>query len=171
MNPFTNSGRSQTAVSVNVINIRSLSTTVAGASFKKLTRILDLKCEVNIIIDSRTSLQGVNSLFNSHNLKWRLGNFRHKGSYPHVKGIVMVYDRTRVQVDNLNIIKEGQLLSFRVKVNNSWINCVTVYGPPEGDISNFFLTTKTTLDNMDGDLGFICSEPKTRPIRLYYRPP
>ena len=161
MNPFTNSGRTQTAVSVNVTNIRSLSTTVAGASFKKLTRILDLKCEVNIIIDTRTSLQGVNKLFNSHNLKWRLGNFRHKGSYSLVKGIVMVYDRTRVQVDNLNIIKEGQLLSFRVKVNNSWINCVTVYGPPEGDISNFFLTTKTTLDNMDGDLGFICSDFNT----------
>ena len=114
MNPFTYSGKTQTAVSVNVINIRSLSTTVAGASFKKLTRILDLKCEINIIIDSRTSLQGVNGLFNSHNLKWRLGNFRHKGSYSNVKGIVMVYDRTRVQVDNLNIIKEEQLLSFRV---------------------------------------------------------
>ena len=131
---------------------------MAGATFKKFTRILDLKCEVNIIIDSRTSLQGVNSLFNSQNLKWRLGNFRHKGSYTLVKGIVMVYDRTRVQVDNLNVIEEGQLLSFRVKVNNTWLNCVTVYGPPEGDNSNFFLKTKTTLDGMEGDLGLICGD-------------
>ena len=158
MNTFMNSGKTQTAISVNVINIQSLSTTVTGATYKKITRILDLKCEVNIIIDSRTSQPGVNSLFNSHNLKWRLGNFRHKGSYTLVKGIVMVYDRTRVQVDNLNVIEEGQLLSFRVKVNNTWLNCVTVYGPPEGDNSNFFLKTKTTLDSMDGDLGFICGD-------------
>ena len=139
MNPFMNSGKTQTAISVNVINILSLSTTVPGATNKKITRILDLKCDVNIIIDSRTSQPGVNNLFNSHNLKWRLSNFRHKGSYTLLKGIVMVYDRTRVQVDNLNIIQDGQLLSFRVKVNNTWINCVTVYGPPEGDNSSFFL--------------------------------
>ncbi len=37
----------------------------------------------------------------------------------------------------------------------------TILGPPEGDISNFFLTTKTTLDNMDGDLGFICGDFNT----------
>ena len=73
----------------------------------------------------------------------------------------MIYDRTRVQVDNLNVIEEGQLLSFRVKVNNTWLNCVTVYGPPEGDNSNFFLKTKTTLDSMDGDLGFICGDFNT----------
>ena len=73
----------------------------------------------------------------------------------------MVYDRTRVQADNLNVIHDGQLLSFRVKVNNTWINCVAVYEPLEGDNSNFFLRTKTTLDNMEGDLGFICGDFNT----------
>ena len=99
--------------------------------------------------------------FNSHNLKWRLSHFKHKGSYTPVKGIVMVYDRTRVQVDNLNVIQDGQLLSFRVKVNNTWINCVSIYGPPEGDNSDFFLNTKSTLDSMDGDLGLICGDFNT----------
>ena len=107
------------------------------------------------MIDSQTGLTGVNSLFNSQNLKWRLSHFKHKGSYTPAKGIVMIYARTRVQVDNLNVIHDGQLLSFRVKVNNSWINCVSIYGPPEGDNSDFFLKTKSTLDSMEVDLGLI----------------
>ena len=73
----------------------------------------------------------------------------------------MVYDITRVQVDNPYVVQEGQLLSFRVKVNNTWINGVTVYGPSEGDNSNFFLNTKTTLDSMEGDLGLICGDFNT----------
>ena len=36
MNPFVSSGRTQTAISINVTNIQSLSTTVAGASHKKI---------------------------------------------------------------------------------------------------------------------------------------
>ena len=90
MNPLVSSGRTLTAISVNVTNIRSLSTTVAGATHKKITRLLDLKSEVNIIIDSRTSLNGVNNFFNSHNLKWRLSHFKNKCSYTPAKGVVMI---------------------------------------------------------------------------------
>ena len=72
MNPFVCSNRTLTAISVNITNIRSLSTTVAGATHKKITRLLDMKSEVNIIIDSRTSLDGVNKLFNCQSLKWCL---------------------------------------------------------------------------------------------------
>ena len=64
-------------------------------------------------------------------------------------------------MDNLNVIHDGQLLSFRVKVNNTWINCVTIYGPPEGDNSDFSLKTKSTLDSMEGDLGLICGDFNT----------
>ena len=114
MNPFVSTNRTLTAISVNVINMRSLSTTVAGATYKKITRLLDMKSEVNIIIDSRTSLNGVNNLFNSQSLKWHLSHFKHKGSYTPAKGIVMIYDRTRVQVDDLNVIQDRQRLSFRL---------------------------------------------------------
>ena len=84
MNPFTRANNSLTAISVNFTNIRSLSTTVAGATYKKFTRVLDLKCEVNVLLDTRTNLDGVNKLFNSNKLKW------HQGSYTPNKGIVLI---------------------------------------------------------------------------------
>ena len=133
---------SLTAITVNNTNIRSLNNTVEGATYKNLTRILDLKSEVNILIDTRTNLDGVNKIFNCNKLKWRLGHFRHQGTYTPAKVIVMIYDKNRVQVKDLKIIQNGQLISFRVKINTNWINFVSVYGPPEGDNPDFFLTTK-----------------------------
>ena len=73
----------------------------------------------------------------------------------------MIYDENRVQVKDLKIIQNGQLISFRVKVNITWINFVSIYGPPEADNSDFFLTTKSTLDNMEGDFGLICGDFNT----------
>ena len=73
----------------------------------------------------------------------------------------MIHDKNRVQVKDLKIIQNGQLISFRVKVNNTWINFVSVYGPPKGDNPDFFLTSKSTLDAMDGDLGLICGDFNT----------
>ena len=52
MNPFSRANNTLTAISVSVTNIRSLSTTVAGATYKKITRMLDLKSEVNVLIDT-----------------------------------------------------------------------------------------------------------------------
>ena len=54
----------------------------------------------------------------------------------------MIYDKNRVKVKDLKIIQNGQLISFRVKVNTSWINFVSVYGPPEGDNPDFFCNIK-----------------------------
>ena len=105
MNPFSRAKNTLTAISVNFTNVRSLSTTVAGATHKKITRVLDLKCEVNVLIDTRTNLEGVNKVFNSSKLKWRLGHFKHQGSYTQNKGIVIIYDKLRVQVKDLKIIK------------------------------------------------------------------
>ena len=85
---------------------------MAGATDRKVTRVLDLKCEVNVLIDTRTNLDGVNKLFNSNKLKWRLGHFKHQGSYTPNKGIVLIYDKHRVQVKDLKIIKNGQPYKF-----------------------------------------------------------
>ena len=70
MNPFSRAKKTLTAIFVSFTNIRSLSTTVAGATYKKITRLLHLKSEVNVLIDTRTNLDGVNKLFNSNKLKW-----------------------------------------------------------------------------------------------------
>ena len=66
-----------------------------------------------------------------------------------------------VKIKDLKIIKQGQLLSFKVKVNNDWINFTSVYAPPESDDPEFFLKTKEVLDKQEGDLGLICGDFNT----------
>ena len=44
-----------------------------------------------------------------------------------------------VKLKDLKIIKNGQLLSFKVKIDNDWINFTAVYAPPEEDNLDFFL--------------------------------
>ena len=60
MNPFSQAKNTLTAITVSFTNIRSLSTTVAGVTYNKITRVFDLKSEVNVLIDTRTNLEGVN---------------------------------------------------------------------------------------------------------------
>ena len=69
MNPFTRSKQTITFVNINFTNIRSLSTTVSSATNKNITRLLELKCAVNILIDTRTTSEDVNKLFLSNKLK------------------------------------------------------------------------------------------------------
>ena len=85
---------------------------MAGATYKKITRVLDLKSEVNVLIDTRTNLEGVKKLFNCNKLKWRLGHFRHQGTYTPAKGMVLIYDKNSVQVKDLKIIQNGQLITL-----------------------------------------------------------
>ena len=86
---------------------------MAGATHKKITSGLDLKCEVNVLIDTRTNLDGVNKLFNSNKLEWRLGHFKHQGSYTPNKGIVLIYDKHRVQIKDLKILKKRATHKFQ----------------------------------------------------------
>ena len=53
------------------------------------------------------------------------------------------------------------MLSFKVKINNDWINFTSVYAPPEEDNPDFFLKTKGELDTMEGDLGILCGDFNT----------
>ena len=63
MNPFKRTNKTITAIVINVTNIRSLTKTVPGATNQKSSRILDLKCDINILIDTRTALEEVNIIF------------------------------------------------------------------------------------------------------------
>ena len=69
MNPFSLAKGTITSIDVNITNIRSLSTTVAGATHKKITRLLELKCAINVLIDTRTNIEGVNNIFQNNKLK------------------------------------------------------------------------------------------------------
>ena len=69
MNPFMLAKKTIFSICVNFTNIRSLSTTVAGATNKKISHLLELRCEVNIVIDTRANLDDVNKLFDNNKLK------------------------------------------------------------------------------------------------------
>ena len=112
MNPFKITNRSITAIGINVTNIRSLSTTVPGATNRKITRFLDLKCAINILIDTRMAPEEVDKIFLVPKLKWKLSNYNHLGTYSKHKGIIIIYNKTLVLIRDLKSIKEGQLASF-----------------------------------------------------------
>ena len=75
-------------------------------------KFTDIK--INILIDTRTNLDGVNKMFNCSKLNWKLGQFWRIGTYNQAKGILLNYDKNMVQVKDLKIIQHGQLISFRV---------------------------------------------------------
>ena len=128
---------------------------------KKITSLLESKCAVNILIDTRATFEDVNKIFQSNKLKWKLGHFKHQGTYTPARGIIIIYEKNLVKVKDLKIIQQGQLLSFKVKINNDWINFTSVYALPENDNLEFFLITKEALDEMEGDLGLICGDFNT----------
>ena len=137
MNPFRRKSKTINSVDINVTNIWILSTTVTGATRKKITRILDLNCAVNILIDKSTSLKEVDNIFLNGKLNWKLGHFKHIGTYTKNKGIIVIYDNNLVKV-----IQSGQLVCFLLKANNDWVNFSTMYAPPDNDNPQFMLNAK-----------------------------
>ena len=131
-----------TSLDINVTHIWSLSTIVTGATRKKLTRIIDLKCAVNILINTCTSIEDVDKIFQSHKLKWKLGLFKHIGTYTENKGFIVIYNNNLVKVKDLKVIQAGRLVSFLVKVNNDWVNFTTMYAPADDNNKNCMLNGK-----------------------------
>ena len=148
MNPFKRMNKTITAIDINVTNIRSLSITVPGATNKKITRILDLKCAINIVIDPRIALEEANRIYLVPKVKLKLSNYKHVGTYTKKKGIIIIYNKTIVKIRYLKIIKEGQLATFQIKANNDSINFSTLYAPQDDDNPDFMLKSKMNLDSM-----------------------
>ena len=113
---------------------------------------------VDLLINTHTSIEDVDKIFQSHKLKWKLGHFKHIGTYTKNKGFIVIYNNNLLKVKDLKVILVGQLVSFLVKVNNDWINFTTMYAPPDDNNPNFMLNGKQALDNMEGDLGLICGD-------------
>ena len=66
-----------------------------------------------------------------------------------------------VQIKDLQIIQTGQLVSFKAKANNDWVNFTTMYAPSDEDNPHFMLKAKTELDKLDGHLGLMCGDFNT----------
>ena len=125
---------------------------MTDATNKKISWKLELKCAVNILIDTRTVLNDVNKVFQNRKLKWKLSNLRHQGTYTPTKMIIVIYDKNLVKINDLKIIKNGQMFSFKLKINNDCVNFPTVYATPEDDNPEFFLKAKEEFDSIEGDL-------------------
>ena len=113
---------------------------------------------MNILLDTKTSLTDTQGIFNSFELKYKLANHRHIGTYTVTKGIIVIYKKNKTTIRNTKIIKEGQTLGFKLKVNSEWINVVAIYAPPERDDPNFFMEAKAALDSMEGDNGILLGD-------------
>ena len=101
MNPFKRMNKTITAIDINVTNIRSLSTTVPGATNEKISRILDQKFTINILIGTRTALEEVNRIFLGPKLKWKSSNYKHLGTYSKNKEIVIFYNKCLAKIRDL----------------------------------------------------------------------
>ena len=91
----------------------------------------------------------------------KLSQFKHIGTYTKVKGILISYKPNVVKIKDLQIIQTGQLVSFKAKLNNDWVNFTTMYAPSDEDNPHFMLKAKAEFDKLDGDLGLICGDYNT----------
>merc|ERR1712163_42947 len=70
-----------------------------------------------------------------------------KEIYTKSKGIVVLVNKKKVKVDNIEVIQEGMLLSFNVSAQNEIVKILTCYAPSSGDDPEFFIKCKEILDN------------------------
>ena len=159
MNPFRKSN-SISEISVCCTNIRSLGISKKQLTHKKLNSIMDLKNNINILIDSKVTDTEANDICN-RDFKYLLKDFKHIGTLTKVKGILILYNKHATKIKNLKVIRDGQLLEFSFLVSNEWVNVVACYAPPEMDDPEFLLEAKSCLNNMPGDYGLICGDLNT----------
>ena len=110
MNPFTNNNKTISNISFSCTNIRSLGLSTTGLTLRKLNSILRLDTDVNILLDTKTSLTDTQGIFNSFELKYKLANHRHIGTYTTTKGIIVIYNKNKTALKNIKINREGRHL-------------------------------------------------------------
>ena len=159
MNPYKKIP-SISEISVSCTNIRSLGISKKQLTHKKLNSIMDLKNNINILIDSKVTETEANDICN-RDFKYLLKDFKHIGTLTKIKGILILYNKHATKIKNLKVIRDGQLLEFSFLVSNEWVNVVACYAPPEMDDPEFLLEAKSCLNNMPGDYGLICGDLNT----------
>ena len=101
MNPFS-TNKSLSGISITCTNIRGLGVSVKELADKKINRILNLKADIHILIDTRCSEAQFNHFMNTSKFKYMLSNFTHFGSYTKSKGIIVLYNKTNAKLTTLN---------------------------------------------------------------------
>ena len=96
MNPFSTI-KSISGISITCTNIRGLGVSVKELADKKINRILNLKADVHILIDTRCSEAQFNQFLNTSKFKYMLSDFMHFGTYTKSKGIIVLYNKKSVK--------------------------------------------------------------------------
>ena len=98
-------------------NIRSLGLSTKNLTHKKLSRIIDLKNSINILVDSKITDAEADQVCNN-DFKYLLQDFAHIGTLTKIKEILVLYNKKITKIADLKFIREGQLLEFKFKTNN-----------------------------------------------------
>ena len=101
MNPFS-TNKSLSGISITCTNIRGLGVSVKELADKKINRILNLKADVHILIDTRCSEAQFNQFLNTSKFKYMLSNFTHFGTYTKSKGIIVLYNKKNAKLMKSN---------------------------------------------------------------------
>ena len=87
---------------------------------------MDPKKDLNILIDTKVGLPDFEHIVNDQNLMYRLSRHRHVGTYTNTKGIIVLYNKDKCRVNNLDVIIEGQMISFTISFNSKIINIIAI---------------------------------------------
>ena len=160
MNPFS-LRRTSTAISITCTNLRGLGITVKNLADKKINRILNLSAEIHILIDTRCNKEEFNNFLNKSKFKYMLSNFKHEGSYTESKGVIILYNNKKVKIEDISIIEDGMLVSFRLKIQNETIRILGCYAPSSGDEPEYFVKCKDILNQSNESHGMIIGDLNT----------
>ena len=92
MNPFS-TFKSLSGISITCTNLRGLGVSVKELADKKINRVLNLKAEVHVLIDTRCSEAQFSHFLNISKFKYLLSSFSHFDTYTKSKGIIVLFYR------------------------------------------------------------------------------
>ena len=154
MNPFFQR-KSPAGVSITCTNLRGMGITVEDLADKKINRILNLTADIHILLDTRCTEAQIDQFLSTSKFKYLLSNFEKIGTYTKSKGIIILYNKKKIKIEDLSIIQEGMLISFRLVVQNEEIRILGCYAPSSGDDPEFFHQCKEILDQSTETLSLI----------------
>ena len=65
---------------------------------------------------------------------------------PKSRGIIVLYNNKKVKIEDLPVIEEGSIISFRLKIQDYAIRILGCYAPSFGDDPDYFINCKEILD-------------------------
>ena len=92
------------------MNIRGLGVSVKDLPDRKISRILNLKAEVHVLIDTRCTESQFLHFLNISKFKYLLSSYKFFGTYTKSKGIIVMVNQKHVKVDKIEVIQEGMLM-------------------------------------------------------------